>query len=70
MAVQHGSYWTSCDCKVAYGCYKQAKAAKNRLRRLYGVRTLVIYRCWWCGWLHLGNRTSRPWEVEELEVVA
>lgn len=60
------AWWVQCREKVDYG----SRAAARRARRCVARETLLhIYRCPWCGGVHLGNNPEsikhRPVEVLE-----
>jgi hypothetical protein len=55
MASQRGDYRSSCQGKVGHVSRKQCRAAKNAIRRARPMAVLIDYRCWWCGFRHVGT---------------
>ena len=43
----------SCDKKIAYD-EESAHHAAFAMSQQYGIR-FVVYKCYWCGWWHVGS---------------
>lgn len=46
-----------CKGKLSIFTYDHAVAKRNEFKKRMG-ETLAIYRCKWCGWLHLGHKLN------------